>query len=136
MADACECGNEPSGSVKCGEFSQLLEKDSAPWSKLVSKIVFKKKIRIVHFFRPTQFSYLTCYQLMFQYFSVNLLVQIYIVSFKTFVSLIINLNKVTKKDQYIRQSHCTECQLVGSENSRHGALTVFKYNPQRNSWDI
>ena len=20
MADACECGNEPSGSVKCGEF--------------------------------------------------------------------------------------------------------------------
>ena len=39
MADACECGNEPSGSVKCGEFldyvqaSQLLRKDSAPWSK-------------------------------------------------------------------------------------------------------
>ena len=20
MADACECGNEPSGSIKCGEF--------------------------------------------------------------------------------------------------------------------
>ena len=20
LADACECGNEPSGSVKCGEF--------------------------------------------------------------------------------------------------------------------
>ena len=20
MADACECGNEPSGSMKCGEF--------------------------------------------------------------------------------------------------------------------
>ena len=43
MADACECGNEPSGSVKCGEFldqlqtSQLLKKDSAPWSKKVSK---------------------------------------------------------------------------------------------------
>ena len=40
VADACECGNEPSGSVKCGEFldqlqtSQLLKKDSAPWSKL------------------------------------------------------------------------------------------------------
>ena len=39
MAEACECGNEPSGSVKCGEFldqlqtSQLLKKDSAPWSK-------------------------------------------------------------------------------------------------------
>ena len=34
-----ECGDEPSGSVKCGEFldylqaSQLLRKDSAPWSK-------------------------------------------------------------------------------------------------------
>ena len=43
LADACECGNEPMGSVKCGEFldqlqtSQLLKKDSAPWSKLVSK---------------------------------------------------------------------------------------------------
>ena len=39
VADACECCNEPSGSVKCGEFldqlqtSQLLKKDSAPWSK-------------------------------------------------------------------------------------------------------
>ena len=39
VADACECGNEPSGSVKCGEFldwlqtGQLLKKDSAPWSK-------------------------------------------------------------------------------------------------------
>ena len=39
VADVCECGNEPSGSVKCGEFldqlqtTQLLEKDSAPWSK-------------------------------------------------------------------------------------------------------
>ena len=35
VANACECGNEPSGSVKCGEFldklrtSQLLKKDSA-----------------------------------------------------------------------------------------------------------
>ena len=42
MADTCDCGNEPSGSVKCGEFldqlqtSQLLKKDSAPWSKEVS----------------------------------------------------------------------------------------------------
>ena len=39
VADACECGNEHSGSVKCGEFldqlqtSQLLKKDSAPWSE-------------------------------------------------------------------------------------------------------
>ena len=39
VADACECGNEPSGSMKCGEFldqlqtSQLLKKDPAPWSK-------------------------------------------------------------------------------------------------------
>ena len=41
VADDCECGNEPCGSVKCGEFldqlqtSQLLKKDSAPWSKQV-----------------------------------------------------------------------------------------------------
>ena len=39
VADACECGNGPSGSVKCGEFldqlqtSQLLKKDSATWNK-------------------------------------------------------------------------------------------------------
>ena len=39
VADTCECGNEPSGSVKCGEFldqlqtSQLLKKDSAPCSE-------------------------------------------------------------------------------------------------------
>ena len=39
LAEACECGNEPSGSVKCGEFldqlqtSQLLKKDSAPRNK-------------------------------------------------------------------------------------------------------
>jgi len=30
MAGTCEWGNEPSGSIKCGEF---LKKDSAPWSK-------------------------------------------------------------------------------------------------------
>ena len=43
VAAACECGNEPSGSVKCGEFldqlqtSQLLRKDSAAaaWSECV-----------------------------------------------------------------------------------------------------
>jgi len=35
VADACECGNEPSGSVKCGEFLDylILKKDSAPGSK-------------------------------------------------------------------------------------------------------
>ena len=38
MAGTCECDNEPSGSIKCGEFldklrtGQLL-KDSAPWSE-------------------------------------------------------------------------------------------------------
>ena len=25
VADACECGNEPSGSVKCGEFLDYLQ---------------------------------------------------------------------------------------------------------------
>ena len=40
MAGTCECGNEPSGCIKCGEFlDQLktcyLKKDSAPWSKQV-----------------------------------------------------------------------------------------------------
>ena len=25
VADACECGNEPSGSMKCGEFLDLLQ---------------------------------------------------------------------------------------------------------------
>jgi hypothetical protein len=43
VAGTCECGNEPSGSTKCGEFldklqvGELLKKDSAPWSKYVSK---------------------------------------------------------------------------------------------------
>jgi hypothetical protein len=38
VACACECGNGPSGSIKCGEFFDLLstcyllKKDSAPWS--------------------------------------------------------------------------------------------------------
>ena len=45
LAEACECGNEPSGSVKCGEFldqlltSQLLKKDSAPWRKYYYMII-------------------------------------------------------------------------------------------------
>ena len=39
VADACECGDESLGSVKCGEFldqlqtSQLVKKKSAPWCK-------------------------------------------------------------------------------------------------------
>ena len=53
VADACECGNEPSGSVKCGEFldqmqnSQLLKKDSAPWSQY-SFILFPRISRDVN----------------------------------------------------------------------------------------
>jgi hypothetical protein len=37
--DKFECGNEPSGSIKCGEFlewlktGELLKKDCAAWSK-------------------------------------------------------------------------------------------------------
>ena len=43
VAGTFEYGNESSGSMKCGEFldqlrtGQLLKKDSAPWSKQVSK---------------------------------------------------------------------------------------------------
>jgi hypothetical protein len=35
VADTRECGNEFSGSIKCGEFLDIMgiEKDSAPWSK-------------------------------------------------------------------------------------------------------
>ena len=39
LDDTCECGNEPSGSVKCGELldqlqtSKMPKKDSAPWSE-------------------------------------------------------------------------------------------------------
>jgi hypothetical protein len=39
VAGICECGNEPSGSVKWEEFlDYLFKKDSAPWSELVSNI--------------------------------------------------------------------------------------------------
>ena len=43
MAGTCECGNEPSGPIKCGEFLDylrtglFLKKDSIPWSERVSK---------------------------------------------------------------------------------------------------
>jgi hypothetical protein len=43
VAGTCECGNEPSGSIKCGEFldwlrnGQLLKKDSALWITGVCK---------------------------------------------------------------------------------------------------
>ena len=43
VAGTCECGNEPSGSIKCEEFidylktGQLLKKDPAAWSKQVKK---------------------------------------------------------------------------------------------------
>ena len=43
MAGYCECGNESSDSIKCGEFSdnlrtyQLLRKDSATKSKELSR---------------------------------------------------------------------------------------------------
>jgi len=39
VAGTCECGNEPSGSIKCGEFldwlrtGQRLKKDCAVWSE-------------------------------------------------------------------------------------------------------
>ena len=45
MAGTCEYGDEPSGSIKCGEFLDLLKnfwllrKDCHPWSKSVSQLV-------------------------------------------------------------------------------------------------
>jgi len=39
VANTCECGNEPSGCIKCGDFldllrsGQLLSKDCAPLSE-------------------------------------------------------------------------------------------------------
>ena len=45
VAGTCECDNEPSGSIKCGEFldqlktGQLLKKGFAAWSKEVSQSV-------------------------------------------------------------------------------------------------
>ena len=33
VAGTCKYCNEPSGSIKCGEFLTFLSKDSAAWSK-------------------------------------------------------------------------------------------------------
>ena len=50
VAGACECGNEPSGSIKWGEFldqlktGQLLEKDCAAWNKEVSRYKLRDAI--------------------------------------------------------------------------------------------
>ena len=39
VAGSSECGNEPSGSIECGEFlyqlktDQLIRKDSVPWNE-------------------------------------------------------------------------------------------------------
>jgi hypothetical protein len=44
----CEYGNEPSGSIKDGEFLDylsnynLLKKDSAPWSSLLSELCLNR----------------------------------------------------------------------------------------------
>jgi hypothetical protein len=51
VAGTCQYGKEPSGYIKCGEISrlagQLLKKDSAPWSKLVSmKLQLPKRKRV------------------------------------------------------------------------------------------
>ena len=46
MAGTCECGNEPSGSIKCGEFldylrnGQLLKKDCAVWIESKCKLSY------------------------------------------------------------------------------------------------
>jgi len=46
VVGTCACVNEPSGSIKYGEFlevlrtGQLLKKDSAAWSKKVKRLCF------------------------------------------------------------------------------------------------
>jgi hypothetical protein len=37
VAYACGCGDEPSGSIKCGESLEWLQ-DSAPWSKSLALV--------------------------------------------------------------------------------------------------
>ena len=61
VADVCECDDEPSGSVKCREFldqlqtSQLLKKDSAPWSELILSSYIPLSLLLIGLF-PSKFS--------------------------------------------------------------------------------
>ena len=49
VTGTCECGNEPSRSVKCGEFldymrtGQFLKKDSIAWSELRKILIFENE---------------------------------------------------------------------------------------------
>jgi hypothetical protein len=42
VTGACACGNEPPGSIKWGEFLDLLRKDSAPRSLVITQYVNKR----------------------------------------------------------------------------------------------
>ena len=67
VAGACECGNELSGFIKCGEFldqlktNWLLKKDSAPWSKKVWTVdnCIKRRAEGLHCYMPGQFHFLS-----------------------------------------------------------------------------
>jgi hypothetical protein len=54
VAVSCECGYEPSDSIKCGEFldqlrtRSLLRKDYAPWSKL--KLNHTERMNVVRIY--------------------------------------------------------------------------------------
>jgi len=63
VAGACICGNEPSGSVTCGEYvdwprtGQLVKKDSTPWSEQVLRLgfpssLFPSALRTKTFYAP------------------------------------------------------------------------------------
>jgi hypothetical protein len=58
----CECGNESSGSIKCGEVldwlntCQLLSKNSTPWSYLVSQSV-SQSVSMIQVANPSSNSY-------------------------------------------------------------------------------
>ena len=53
VAGSCECGNEPSGFVNCEDLpdqlrkSQLLRKDSAPWSGVTAEVVVVWRFRVL-----------------------------------------------------------------------------------------
>jgi len=62
--DKCECRNEPSGSIKCGEFldqqrnCKLLKKDSAPWSQFncnASLFYFARYFTFISLHLPSNF---------------------------------------------------------------------------------